>query len=158
MVATSTIHELVEFFHAFVGFCVDPCTMLSPLSKYYSCNHCPTKTPLVLSHKSTTSIEKNTLIMLKPYKSCAFSCQSRSNPFRESNTPIGLTFSKYFWAKIGWFINFSKFSIIKFHGKDLRKKFSETLCLFLPIIASLNFGTFSVSPIRLLYTPFCYLL
>lgn len=34
MVRTSPLHELVEFFHAFVGFCVDPSSLLSPLSKF----------------------------------------------------------------------------------------------------------------------------
>lgn len=34
MVKTSQLHELMEFFHAFVGFCVDPSSLLSPLSKY----------------------------------------------------------------------------------------------------------------------------
>lgn len=33
MVRTTPLHELVEFFHAFVGFCVDPSSLLSPLSK-----------------------------------------------------------------------------------------------------------------------------
>lgn len=36
MVRDSTLHELIEFFHAFVGFCVDPSSLLSPLSEY--CN------------------------------------------------------------------------------------------------------------------------
>lgn len=34
MVKTAQLHELIEFFHAFVGFCVDPSSLLSPLSKY----------------------------------------------------------------------------------------------------------------------------
>lgn len=34
MVREWTIHEIVEFFHAFVGFCVDPSSLLSPLSEY----------------------------------------------------------------------------------------------------------------------------
>lgn len=34
MVKTTQLHELVEFFHAFVGFCVDPTSLLSPLSEY----------------------------------------------------------------------------------------------------------------------------
>lgn len=33
MVRETPLHELVEFFHAFVGFCVDPSSLLSPLSK-----------------------------------------------------------------------------------------------------------------------------
>lgn len=33
MVKNTPLHELVEFFHAFVGFCVDPSSLLSPLSK-----------------------------------------------------------------------------------------------------------------------------
>lgn len=33
MVRESSLHELIEFFHAFVGFCVDPSSLLSPLSK-----------------------------------------------------------------------------------------------------------------------------
>lgn len=36
MVRESSLHELIEFFHAFVGFCVDPSSLLSPLSKYQS--------------------------------------------------------------------------------------------------------------------------
>lgn len=42
MVRDSTIQELIEFFHAFVGFCVDPSSLLSPLSKlkfYHSHHH-----------------------------------------------------------------------------------------------------------------------
>lgn len=35
MVKTTQLHELIEFFHAFVGFCVDPTSLLSPLSKHY---------------------------------------------------------------------------------------------------------------------------
>lgn len=31
---SAQLHELTEFFHAFVGFCVDPSSLLSPLSKY----------------------------------------------------------------------------------------------------------------------------
>ena len=41
---TAQLHELIEFFHAFVGFCVDPSSLLSPLSKYnvaYSLNDYP---------------------------------------------------------------------------------------------------------------------
>lgn len=34
MVKTSQLHELMEFFHAFVGFCVDQTSLLSPLSKH----------------------------------------------------------------------------------------------------------------------------
>lgn len=34
MVRDSSLHELIEYFHAFVGFCVDPSSLLSPLSKY----------------------------------------------------------------------------------------------------------------------------
>lgn len=34
MVHGTPLHELVEFFHAFVGFCVDPSSLLSPLSKF----------------------------------------------------------------------------------------------------------------------------
>lgn len=34
MVREWTIHEIIEFFHAFVGFCVDPSSLLSPLSEY----------------------------------------------------------------------------------------------------------------------------
>lgn len=33
MIRESSLHELIEFFHAFVGFCVDPSSLLSPLSK-----------------------------------------------------------------------------------------------------------------------------
>lgn len=32
MVKKTQLHELIEFFHAFVGFCVDPSSLLSPLS------------------------------------------------------------------------------------------------------------------------------
>jgi protein unc-80 len=34
MIRDSTLNEIVEFFHAFVGFCVDPSSLLSPLSKF----------------------------------------------------------------------------------------------------------------------------
>ena len=34
MIKSSPIHELVEFFHSFTAFCVDPNSLLSPLSKY----------------------------------------------------------------------------------------------------------------------------
>lgn len=33
MIKTTQLHELIEFFHAFVGFCVDPTSLLSPLSE-----------------------------------------------------------------------------------------------------------------------------
>lgn len=33
MIKNTQLHELIEFFHAFVGFCVDPSSLLSPLSK-----------------------------------------------------------------------------------------------------------------------------
>jgi hypothetical protein len=33
MVRDSPLNELIEFFHAFLGFCVDPSSLLSPLSK-----------------------------------------------------------------------------------------------------------------------------
>lgn len=36
MIRTTQLHELIEFFHAFVGFCVDPSSLLSPLSKYHN--------------------------------------------------------------------------------------------------------------------------
>lgn len=39
MVHDSSLHELIEFFHAFVGFCVDPSSLLSPLSKFPSHSH-----------------------------------------------------------------------------------------------------------------------
>ena len=35
MIRTTPLHELIEFFHAFVGFCVDPSSLLSPLSELY---------------------------------------------------------------------------------------------------------------------------
>lgn len=35
MVKTTPLHELMEFFHAFVGFCIDPSSLLSPLSEYH---------------------------------------------------------------------------------------------------------------------------
>lgn len=34
MVRTTKLYEIVEFFHAFLGFCVDPTSLLSPLSEY----------------------------------------------------------------------------------------------------------------------------
>lgn len=34
MIKNTQLHELIEFFHAFVGFCVDPSSLLSPLSKF----------------------------------------------------------------------------------------------------------------------------
>lgn len=33
MIKTTQLHELMEFFHAFVGFCIDPSSLLSPLSE-----------------------------------------------------------------------------------------------------------------------------
>lgn len=36
MIKNTQLHELVEFFHAFVGFCVDPSSLLSPLSESFS--------------------------------------------------------------------------------------------------------------------------
>lgn len=33
MIKTTQIHEIIEFFHAFVGFCIDPSSLLSPLSE-----------------------------------------------------------------------------------------------------------------------------
>lgn len=35
-VQSSSIADVLEFFHAFCGFCVDPCSLLSP-SKYTIC-------------------------------------------------------------------------------------------------------------------------
>lgn len=35
MVKRTALHELVEFFHAYCGFCVDPSQMLSPLSELF---------------------------------------------------------------------------------------------------------------------------
>lgn len=35
MVRTTALHELIDFFHAFVGFCIDPNSLLSPLSKWF---------------------------------------------------------------------------------------------------------------------------
>lgn len=40
MVKRTQLHELVEFFHAFCGFCMDPAMMLSPLSEYLRCSGC----------------------------------------------------------------------------------------------------------------------
>jgi hypothetical protein len=34
MVCNQTISDILDFFHAYVGFCVDPSSLLSPLSKY----------------------------------------------------------------------------------------------------------------------------
>lgn len=34
MVKSTKLHELMEFFHAFVGFCKNPNSLLSPLSKF----------------------------------------------------------------------------------------------------------------------------
>ena len=33
MVCNQTISDILDFFHAYVGFCVDPSSLLSPLSK-----------------------------------------------------------------------------------------------------------------------------
>jgi len=33
MVKTSPLPELIDYFHAFLAFCVDPSSLLSPLSK-----------------------------------------------------------------------------------------------------------------------------
>ena len=35
MVKTIELQELVDFFHAFLAFCVDPSSLLSPLSKFF---------------------------------------------------------------------------------------------------------------------------
>uniref|UniRef100_A0A1B0CSU9 Uncharacterized protein n=2 Tax=Lutzomyia longipalpis TaxID=7200 RepID=A0A1B0CSU9_LUTLO len=40
MVRTTQLHELIEFFHAFVGFCVDPSSLLSPLSNIQLVSSC----------------------------------------------------------------------------------------------------------------------
>ncbi|XP_037920959.1 protein unc-80 homolog [Hermetia illucens] len=45
MVKTSTIHEIVDFFHAFVGFCVDPSSLLSPLNHKRSSSGLKNLTP-----------------------------------------------------------------------------------------------------------------
>lgn len=34
MVKTTALQELVDFFHGFLAFCVDPSSLLSPLSKF----------------------------------------------------------------------------------------------------------------------------
>lgn len=34
MVKTSPLPELIDYFHAFLAFCVDPSSLLSPLSKF----------------------------------------------------------------------------------------------------------------------------
>lgn len=34
MVCNQTISDVLDFFHAYVGFCVDPSSLLSPLSKW----------------------------------------------------------------------------------------------------------------------------
>jgi hypothetical protein len=34
MVCNQTISDILDFFHAYVGFCVDPSSLLSPLSKW----------------------------------------------------------------------------------------------------------------------------
>ena len=31
-----SIHEILDFFHSYVGFCIEPSSLLSPLSKLYS--------------------------------------------------------------------------------------------------------------------------
>lgn len=35
MIRKLSIQELIDFFHSFVGFCVDPNSLLSPLSKFF---------------------------------------------------------------------------------------------------------------------------
>lgn len=39
MVRATPLLELIDFFHAFVGFCIDPSSLLSPLSKYSFLSH-----------------------------------------------------------------------------------------------------------------------
>lgn len=34
-VRNQSLSEIVEFFHAYIGFCVDPSSLLSPLSKFH---------------------------------------------------------------------------------------------------------------------------
>ena len=34
MVCNQPISDILDFFHAYVGFCVDPSSLLSPLSKF----------------------------------------------------------------------------------------------------------------------------
>lgn len=33
------LHDLLDFLHAYVGFCIDPSSLLSPLSKYFIQDH-----------------------------------------------------------------------------------------------------------------------
>lgn len=33
-ISSNTLVDILDFFHAYVGFCVDPSSLLSPLSKY----------------------------------------------------------------------------------------------------------------------------
>ncbi|XP_066993860.2 protein unc-80 homolog [Anabrus simplex] len=44
MVRHQSIPELLEFFHAYVGFCVDPSSLLSPLNQKRSCSKSPDMT------------------------------------------------------------------------------------------------------------------
>lgn len=46
MIKNTQLHELVEFFHAFVGFCVDPSSLLSPLSESYPAERFPFDKPI----------------------------------------------------------------------------------------------------------------
>ncbi|XP_026685981.1 protein unc-80 homolog [Diaphorina citri] len=41
MVQKYALHEILEFFHAYVGFCVDPNSLLSPLNQKRSCSKSP---------------------------------------------------------------------------------------------------------------------
>lgn len=51
MVKTSPLPELIDYFHAFLAFCVDPSSLLSPLSKFRHNNQ----------QKETKRKEKKTL-------------------------------------------------------------------------------------------------
>ncbi|KAL1123884.1 hypothetical protein AAG570_001654, partial [Ranatra chinensis] len=41
LIATNSIADILEIFHSYVGFCVDPSSLLSPLNQKRSCNKSP---------------------------------------------------------------------------------------------------------------------
>lgn len=64
MVKTSLLHELIDFFHSFTAFCVDPNSLLSPLSKY--------SIKIIFFSQSQLFVQCMCSIctLIKPYKIC----------------------------------------------------------------------------------------
>ncbi|XP_014281796.1 protein unc-80 homolog isoform X3 [Halyomorpha halys] len=57
MVATQSIAEIIDFFHAFTGFCVDPGSLLSPLNQKRTSSKSPDTMPQSLFSPSATNLE-----------------------------------------------------------------------------------------------------